>query len=315
MMQVFLEWFNSPQQPTYWLYLVSTFLIAVLVYVVRDHRISGSSTGIFKYCFPARVYWHRSFLHDLFIYAINLLLFAFVLTYISITAEKLGSAVYSGLISHWGAVKSPVSGVTASTVYMLLVMLAVDLGFFISHYLHHKVPLLWEFHKVHHTAPVLNPLTAFRRHPLDYFIESNIIAVLLGLVYGTVAWLSGDKLEMLSILGVNAGIFLFLMIGSHLQHSHIWISYGPLNKIFVSPAMHHIHHSSADIHRDKNMGSMFSFWDYLMGTRYIPQRQEQLTLGLPPGEQNAMPNLVSLYWQPFVRVLGRLKRILPTRKN
>ena len=57
------------------------------------------------------------------------------------------------------------------------IFLAADFGFFFGHYLGHKVPLLWEFHKVHHSAEVLSPLTNYRFHPLD--------RVLLGLCIGS----------------------------------------------------------------------------------------------------------------------------------
>ena len=154
---------------------------------------------------------------------------------------------------------------------------------------------------------MLNPLTAFRRHPLDYFIESNIIAVLLGGVIGLFGYWSNNQISMLTVLGVNAGIFLFFMVGSHLQHSHIWLSYGPLNKILVSPAMHHIHHSSAPEHLDKNMGSMFSFWDWIMRTRYIPQCRESLHFGLAEQKLNSREGFVSMCLRPFINIF-RIKR-------
>jgi len=291
----------------YWGYLLSTFLIAAAIYFLRDRERGQSIFALLKYCFPASVYRTRSFVHDVAILVINLILFGLVLSFVSFTAERLGSGIYHWMLSQFGAVASPANGTVASVLYMLAVMLAVDLGFFISHYLHHKIPLLWEFHKVHHTAPVLNPLTALRRHPLDLFIELNITALLLGFVIACASYLSNDKLDMLSILGVNAGVFIFLMIGSHLQHSHIWLSYGPLNKLFVSPAMHHIHHSFAEEHLDKNMGSMFSFWDWIMGTRYIPQKREKLTLGLASEEDTKnLATLGDLYIQPFIRLFHRL---------
>lgn len=305
-------WFNSPFQVMYWGYLLSTLLIAMLMYFLRDRQSTKSVFKVFSYCFPSNIYFTRSFLQDMGFYLINLVLFAFILTSISIAAESLGSQIYYGLQHYFGSFNPPFVGEGASIIYMFTVMLAMDFGFFISHYLHHKIPLLWEFHKVHHTASVLNPLTAFRRHPVDYFIEFNIIAVLLGLVYGVFAWMSNDTLDMLSILGVNAGVFLFLMIGSHLQHSHIWISYGFLNKLFVSPAMHQIHHSSAAEHLDKNMGSMFSFWDWIIGTRYIPKQRQPLHLGLAGTDSGSSSDGCpkKSFWgmllQPFIKLVHRL---------
>lgn len=299
----FLSWLNDPQQPAYWGYLLATLLIAMSVYFFRDRKPTQSVRHVFAYCFPKNIYFNRSFVHDILFLVINIV----IISYISIAATKIGEFVYHGLDSRYGVVINPLNGVAASIIYTAAVMLIMDLGFFISHYLHHKVPLLWEFHKVHHTAPVLNPLTAFRRHPIDYLIESNIIAVLLGLVIGLFGYWSNDQLTMLNVLGVNAGIFLFFMVGSHLQHSHIWLSYGPLNKIFVSPAMHHIHHSSAPEHLDKNMGSMFSIWDWIMRTRYIPLHRESLTLGLAENDSKG-GSFVSMCFRPFVSIFSRKKQ-------
>jgi len=311
-LQDLAAWLNSPNQVMYWGYLLSTLLIAMFMYFIRDRQPRQSILKVLSYCFPAKIYVTRSFLQDLGFYLINLVLFALILTSLSIVAESLGSQVYYGLLHYFGSIEKPLVGGGASLIYMAVVMLAMDFGFFISHYLHHKIPVLWEFHKVHHTAPVLNPLTAFRRHPLDYFIEINIIAIMLGLVYGIFAWMSNDTLDMLSIFGVNAGVFIFLMIGSHLQHSHIWISYGFLNKIFVSPAMHHIHHSSAHEHVDKNMGSMFSFWDWIARTRYIPKQRQPLHLGLAGADSGSnsngrpMKSFWGMIFQPFIKLVHRL---------
>ncbi|VAW81315.1 Fatty acid hydroxylase family (carotene hydroxylase/sterol desaturase) [hydrothermal vent metagenome] len=297
--------FNSPSQVFYWGYLLATLLIAMLVFYVRDREEHQSYLKVFSYCFPSKTYLTRSFIHDIGLFIINIILFTLILTSIILVAENIMPDVSAGLQQQFGLLSNPWSGDIASVVYMLAVMLAVDLGFFISHYLHHKIPVLWEFHKVHHTAEVLNPMTAFRRHPLDYFIELNIIALLLGGVYGVFAWLSDNTLDMVSILGVNAGIFLFLMIGSHLQHSHIWISYGFMNKVLVSPAMHHIHHSSAEQHIDKNMGSMFSFWDWMMGTRYIPQQRESLSLGLAGVQGGSLTSLWAMVFDPFKKLFKK----------
>ncbi len=297
--------FNSPSHVFFWGYLLATLLIAMIMYYVRDRGRQQSYLKVFSYCFPSKIYMTRSFFHDIGLFIINIILFTLILTSISFVAENIKPDVAIELEQQFGLPNKPLAGEVASVIYMFAVMLAVDLGFFISHYLHHKIPVLWEFHKVHHTADVLNPMTAFRRHPLDYFIELNIIALLLGGVYGVFSWLSNDTLDMVSILGVNAGIFLFLMIGSHLQHSHIWISYGFMNKVLVSPAMHHIHHSSASKHIDKNMGSMFSFWDWIMGTRYIPQQRETLSLGLADTQDRSLTSLWAMVFHPFKKLFKK----------
>ena len=47
-----------------------------------------------------------------------------------------------------------------------ILFLAYELGYWLNHYLSHRIAFLWEFHKVHHSATVLTPLTNFRVHPI-----------------------------------------------------------------------------------------------------------------------------------------------------
>ena len=42
-------------------------------------------------------------------------------------------------------------------VITAMLFLSYELGYWFNHWLSHKVPVLWEFHKVHHSATVLTP--------------------------------------------------------------------------------------------------------------------------------------------------------------
>ena len=50
-------------------------------------------------------------------------------------------------------------------LYTVLFFVAYDFGRFVAHSALHDVPVLWEFHKPHHTAEVLTPMTAFSAVP------------------------------------------------------------------------------------------------------------------------------------------------------
>jgi len=63
----------------------------------------------------------------------------------------------------------------------------------------------------------------------------------------------------------------------------VWLDYGPLSYIFISPAQHQIHHSRLPEHRDKNCGFAFAFWDALFGTLYVPKDREVFPMGLGDG--------------------------------
>jgi sterol desaturase/sphingolipid hydroxylase (fatty acid hydroxylase superfamily) len=102
------------------------------------------------------------------------------------------------------------------------------------------------------------------------------------------------------VLGLNAVIFVYYVMGYPLRHSHVWISYGPtLSRFFISPAQHQIHHSSAEKHWDKNMGGFFALWDWIFGTLYVPKQREELVYGLPGDEGKEYSGVAQLYVQPF----------------
>ena len=74
-------------------------------------------------------------------------------------------------------------------------MLLFDLGYWIGHRAMHEIPLLWEFHKTHHAAEVLTPVTSARSHPVDDLIQMNAIAATSGLGYGALVYLFGETAQ------------------------------------------------------------------------------------------------------------------------
>ncbi|MGZ3297614.1 MAG: sterol desaturase family protein, partial [Asticcacaulis sp.] len=154
--------------------------------------------------------------------------------------------------------------------------LAYDFAYWADHYIKHKVPFLWEFHRVHHTAEVLSPLTAFRMHPVDSLIFYNIAALIIGVVNGLVLFLLGEPAYEATLGGTNIILVVFVFAVIHLQHSHIDIRLtGPLGRILFSPAHHHIHHSSDPAHYDSNLGSCLAVWDWMFGTLILPEPHQR----------------------------------------
>ena len=171
------------------------------------------------------------------------------------------------------------------------------------------MPVLWEFHKVHHTAEVLSPLTNFRVHPVDSVVFYNIIAIFLGTTGGVLSHLRlGDPF---AIGGANAILVVFIFVTVHLQHSHVWIAAtGALGRVILSPAHHQIHHSDNPIHYDKNFGGCLSLWDWVFGTLQIPERRrERLNFGVgirARAHHTAIGGLIT----PFVGAWERLRPAL-----
>jgi len=176
-----------------------------------------------------------------------------------------------------------------------------DLTKFITHALMHRIPLLWEIHKTHHSARVLTPITIFRTHPLEGVIFVLRSALTQGIVIALFYYIYGNNITFVTILGANLMSFWFHLLGSNLRHSHIWINYWNwLEKIFISPAQHQIHHSIKKEHHNKNFGVTFAIWDYVFGTLCTSRDNEVSTFGITENEHKYEQNIFYLYVSPFV---------------
>ena len=120
----------------------------------------------------------------------------------------------------------------------------------------------------------------------------------------------GGELNGMHVLGVDLLGFVFNLAGANLRHSHIWLSYGPrLEKFFISPAQHQIHHSEDPQHFDRNYGSFLAIWDRLGNSLYVPKEHELLDFGLSEDELNHEHGLIPIIWQPFKASMKRLFKI------
>jgi sterol desaturase/sphingolipid hydroxylase (fatty acid hydroxylase superfamily) len=168
--------------------------------------------------------------------------------------------------------------------------------------------MLWEFHKVHHSAEVLTPLTNLRVHPVDVALEAFLTSIATGVVIGAYGyWYPGGVVEF-TILGTTLVYFLFSLIGN-LRHSHIRLQFGPrMSKFLCSPFMHQIHHSCETRHFDKNFAVIFSFWDHLARTIWIPKDDEEFRLGI--GEESKhFYSMWGIYVGPFLAIFRKRKPV------
>jgi sterol desaturase/sphingolipid hydroxylase (fatty acid hydroxylase superfamily)/creatinine amidohydrolase/Fe(II)-dependent formamide hydrolase-like protein len=307
-----------PQQRIYWLYLATALLIALASYAGARDRAGGISLKSFlRYCLPKSIYLHRSARVDYVYFIVNrvlfMLLFAPALAGLylgasSIVAESLGDTL--GGASRWWTNMAAVN-----VAFTVASVIAMDLGLYVAHYLQHKIPALWEFHKVHHSAEVLTPATAYRMHPVDDVLAIGLSGLFSGAVHGLFTHTSVGELSMITIMELNALLFAFYFLGYNLRHSHVWVSYGPVaSRIFISPAQHQIHHSNAPRHFDRNFGFIFAAWDGLFGTLYVPRVREDIEYGLGEHETREFSSIARLYLLPFRKNMngaaGKLTAIL-----
>lgn len=128
-----------------------------------------------------------------------------------------------------------------------------------GHRLQHRVDFLWQFHKVHHSAPHLDWLAAHREHPLDTLYTIGII--------NFPAFLLGFPLETL------AGLIAFRGIWAIYIHSNVRLPLGPLGMLIGSPELHHWHH---DLERDAgNYANISPLMDVIFGTHVCPDHEPE----------------------------------------
>lgn len=151
----------------------------------------------------------------------------------------------------------------------LVTFLVLDYTNYLWHILNHRIPFLWRFHLVHHTDPDLDVTTAFRFH----FGE-----MLGSVIYrGAFVFLSGAT--PLNVLLYE----IFFETATQFHHSNLKLPLkleSALNKVFVTPRMHGIHHSIVPRETNSNYSVIFSFWDRLHSTARLNVNQDKVTIGV-----------------------------------
>ncbi|WP_020207862.1 sterol desaturase family protein [Gilvimarinus chinensis] len=289
------EWFIAPLGYTldaasrmYWMFWLSALAIALVAMLWaqwRERRVSVAR-AVAQLLSPHH-WWRRSTVVDLgFLVGNSLLRLAVIIPLLG-THLMATLWVARALQSSLGnAPDLALSATAVAALYTLCFFLCEDFSRFFLHRTMHKVPWLWRFHKVHHSARRLTPLTLFRVHPLEmglYYIRGLLV---FGAVSGLFVYLFGAQLSGWDILGVDALGFAFNFLGANLRHSHVWLSFGPLERWFISPAGHQLHHSRLPEHRDRNFGTCLALWDRLCAS-HLPAvaRKPKLVFGLAVARQ------------------------------
>ncbi|MDP2408863.1 MAG: sterol desaturase family protein [Pseudolabrys sp.] len=280
----------------------------------RGRRLRART--IWRALFPKRIIASKSNEADIGYLFFNVFVFGLVFGWAVLSYQFISNGMISGLVTLFGPVTpSELSPWIGRAVITVMLFLAYELGYWFNHWLSHKVPLLWEFHKVHHSAEVLTPLTNFRVHPVYAWIFANILAVSTAIANGFGNYMFGDTTYQYAFSDTNIILVLFVHTYVHLQHSHMWIAFrGVLGRIFISPAHHQVHHSGNPKHFDKNFGSCLALWDWMFGTLYIPdKKREPLTFGFTgdPDAHTVKGELVN----PVIRAAGHLRPLWQRREG
>jgi sterol desaturase/sphingolipid hydroxylase (fatty acid hydroxylase superfamily) len=189
----------------------------------------------------------------------------------------------------------PVVGSALEFIAMILVPLVIhDTWTYLSHRLEHRVPLLWAFHKIHHSDEHMNTSTWAR----DHFLQASWRTVFSVFTLGLIVDLD------LSDAG-KAALYssVFLMCLSMFYHSAIRVQLPWLDHVFITPQLHRVHHASDPEYHNKNFADALPIFDILFGTYYRPRKDEFPATGLGPAFP-APKSLWSAQFGPLI-ALGR----------
>ena len=297
--------------------LVGALAFASLYYV-GERRARGrrpSVRGFVRAIFPRRVVLHPSARVDLRLWLMNGVVLGSAYGMLSGGLFFWRDAVDAALMHAFGP-RTPIAWPLAAVLALATVLqvLAFELGYWLSHYALHRVPALWEFHKVHHSAEAMTIFTELRQHPVEILLVVNLVGLSTGLVFGAMAYAFGPGVRPFTLLNGNVLTMAFLLTWGHLRHSRIWIPFtGLAGKILHSPAHHQLHHSIDPAHHDRNFGFALSVWDWAFGTLVVPSRaRAPIAIGVGADSRlyrSVAANMIT----PFARVGARLAIRLPGR--
>jgi sterol desaturase/sphingolipid hydroxylase (fatty acid hydroxylase superfamily) len=284
--------FLEPGSHASLLSLLAALVIALTVLAARRYRKGRRIRlrALLRALFPRHIVASKSSLADLGYFYFNVFLFGLVFGWGLLSYGMVSHGVSELLTAAFGPRQpSALPALVSRATITVMLFLAYELGYWLNHYLSHRVPFLWEFHKVHHSATVLTPLTNFRVHPVYMCIFLNILAVFIGTANGAGDYIFGQATHQYVLSENNIILVFFIYLYVHLQHTQLWISFtGWLGHLLMSPAHHQIHHSRNPAHFNKNLGSCLAIWDWMFGTLYIPAAEpEKLEFGVEPDRPHA----------------------------
>lgn len=298
-----LFYFNDPGERINYIYLLSSVLLAYFVYVKAKVNIP-----FYRYLFHPKVWWNRSAFVDYKLFFFNGFLKLLLLVPLFHSWRFIGVYVNDFLEERFEITSLALSKNETLLIYSLAVVVLYDFVFYFVHLALHKIPFLWEFHKIHHSATSLNPITQYRLHPVELFINNISYMLVSSVLMGVMDYFYQGSIQQLVYAEANIFSMLFLFWGANLRHSHVKLGYfDRIEKFIMSPYQHQIHHSDNPLHFDKNFGAKLSIWDRIFGTLVQSKNVKQLKFGLGAKESEKYRSLFRVLSTPFRNILKSSK--------
>ena len=177
---------------------------------------------------------------------------------------------------------------------IFIFFIVVDFTQWWTHRLLHRVELLWNFHKVHHSVKEMGFAAHLRYHWMEPVVYNSLRYIPLAIIGG----FSAQDVAVVHFFNITIG---------HLNHANINWDYGWLKYIFNNPKMHIWHHAKELPEERKygvNFGLTLSIWDYIFKTNYIPFSGRDIELGFE-GDEHFPESFIQQELYPLERYRNR----------
>ena len=230
---------------------------------------------------PSQRLFRPEWRDDLFYYLISSMMVQLI------TFLALAPSSYINANVGWLAgTRATISGLPWIVQFVLAMMLT-DLAQYWFHRLFHRIPFLWGFHAVHHSATSMDWLAGARMH----FVEIVLLRGVTSLPLLTLGFLP-------SVMQAYIGL---VYVWSSLVHANLGGDFNRLGQWLVVPRFHHWHHAIDAEGVDKNFAIHFPLYDRIFGTYYLPKGVWPSGYGVP---EKVPHGYLAQMRYPFVRKAG-----------
>lgn len=168
-------------------------------------------------------------------------------------------------------------------------LMLLDGWMYVWHWLNHRVPLLWRFHRVHHSDPNMDVTTATRFHLGEHLFSATLRLVLIPLL----------GLSLWQIVVYEMAVVAM----THFHHANITVGRADrwLRCLVVTPDMHKVHHSRWQPETDSNYAVVLSVWDRLARTLRLNPDPHSIAFGLDEFADARWQSISGMLTTPFAR--------------
>ncbi len=190
----------------------------------------------------------------------------------------------------WLAIAGVQESIRSMPIWLqiLVAVFTADLCQYTCHRFHHKIPKLWRFHSVHHSAEHMDWLAGSRTHLIEIIVTRSLVMLPLYALGFEQTALNA----YITIVGIQA-VAIHANVGVNLS----WLRY-----IIVTPQFHHWHHAKDHDYMDANYAVHLPLIDMMFGTFRCPKGEWPKEYGIVSGKP---PKGI---WKQFLHPLKKRKK-------